>query len=140
MSLLVEARDLRRSFGQTIAVDGVSLRVEAGEAYGLVGPDGAGKTTTLRLLVGALRPDDGRVQVDGHDMARQPDRARAAIGYLAQRFSLYGDLTVAENLRFFAEARGVAGKALATRAEELLAFVGLTGFEERRGGTLSGGL
>jgi ABC-2 type transport system ATP-binding protein len=140
MDVLVEGRDLRRSLGTTRAVDGVSIRVAAGEAYGLVGPDGAGKTTTLRLLVGALSLDAGWVVVDGHDVARQPEQARAAIGYLAQRFSLYADLTVIENLRFFAEARGIAGPAFAKRAEELLAFVGLTGFERRRAEHLSGGM
>jgi ABC-2 type transport system ATP-binding protein len=138
--LLVEAHDMRRSFGETRAVDGVSLRVAGGEAYGLVGPDGAGKTTTLRLLVGALRADGGSILVDGHDVTRRPELARQAIGYLAQRFSLYADLTVAENLRFFGEARGIAGARLATRAEELLAFVGLTGFEGRRAEHLSGGM
>lgn len=140
MGVLVEGRGLRRSFGTTVAVDGVSIEVAAGEAYGLVGPDGAGKTTTLRLLVGALRPDAGRVVVDGHDLAGQPEQARAAIGYLAQRFSLYADLTVIENLRFFAESRGIAGPAFAERAEELLAFVGLSGFEQRRAEHLSGGM
>ncbi len=80
----------------------MDLAVRAGEAYGLVGPDGAGKTTTLRLLVGALRPDAGSVTIAGVDLAARPDAARASIGYLAQRFSLYGDLTVLENLRFFA--------------------------------------
>jgi ABC-2 type transport system ATP-binding protein len=138
--VLVEARELHRAFGQTRAVDGLSLRVAAGEAYGLVGPDGAGKTTTLRLLVGALRADAGSIQVNGYDVGRQTEQARAAIGYLAQRFSLYADLTVAENLRFFAEARSITGQAFARRAKELLAFVGLTGFETRRAEHLSGGM
>ena len=140
MTALIEARELCKSFGATRAVDGVSLRVDAGEAYGLVGPDGAGKTTILRLLVGALAPDAGTVEVAGHDMARQTEQARSRIGYLAQRFSLYADLTVAENLRFFGEARGVTGPRFARRAEELLAFVGLTGFEGRRAEHLSGGM
>src|SRR5918996_4039271 len=129
--LLVEAHDMRRSFGETRAVDGVSLHVRAGEAYGLVGPDGAGKTTTLRLLVGALSADAGSVEIGGRDMARQTERAREQIGYLAQRFSLYGDLTVPENLLFFGRARGVSARRLAERSAELLAFVGLTGFEDR---------
>jgi ABC-2 type transport system ATP-binding protein len=137
---LVAARDLYRAFGDTRAVDGVSLLVRASEAYGLVGPDGAGKTTTLRLLVGALSADAGSVEIGGRDMARQTERAREQIGYLAQRFSLYGDLTVAENLRFFGRARGVSGARLAERASELLAFVGLTGFEDRRAEYLSGGM
>ena len=140
MEPLVDASDLGKAFGDTHAVDGVSLRVAAGEAYGLVGPDGAGKTTTLRLLVGALSPDEGRVEIAGHDMARHTERARAEIGYLAQRFSLYADLTVAENLRFFGQARGIGGERLARRAAELLDFVGLTGFESRRAEHLSGGM
>ncbi len=121
-------------------MDGVDLAVKPGEAYGLVGPDGAGKTTTLRLLVGALRPDAGTVTVGGCDMSVDPDTARSGIGYLAQRFSLYGDLTVAENLRFFAEVRGIRGAPFRARAADLLGFVGLAGFEERRADALSGGM
>ncbi len=140
MSALIEATDLHKSFGHTLAVNGVSLSVRAGEAYGLVGPDGAGKTTTLRLLVGALSLDAGAVRVGGYDVARQTEQARAGVGYLAQRFSLYGDLTVVENLRFFGQVRGVSGTALDRRAAELLKFVGLTGFETRRADQLSGGM
>ena len=140
MPPLIEAHDLRRSFGSTRAVDGVSLVVEPGEAYGLVGPDGAGKTTTLRLLVGASRLDGGSVTVAGHDLATETEAARASIGYLAQRFSLYGDLTVVENLHFFAEVRGITGPAFERRSQELLAFVGLVGFEGRRAEHLSGGM
>jgi ABC-2 type transport system ATP-binding protein len=140
MSVLVEARDLRRSFGATHAVDGVSLTLNQGEAYGLVGPDGAGKTTTLRLLVGALTPDSGSVTVLGHDVARQAEQARAGIGYLAQRFSLYGDLTVIENLTFFGQVRGMPASRLSERASQLLDFVGLKGTESRRADALSGGM
>ena len=140
MSSVVEADGLHKSFGQVHAVDGVSLHVQAGEAYGLVGPDGAGKTTTLRLIVGALHADVGEVRVLGHDLAREPEQARAEIGYLAQRFSLYGDLTVIENLRFFAQVRGMAGEHLAARARQLLGFVGLEGTERRRADALSGGM
>jgi ABC-2 type transport system ATP-binding protein len=139
-SALVVARDLFRSFGEVRAVDGVTLEVRPGEAYGLVGPDGAGKTTTLRLLVGALRQDRGTVAVAGLDMAVHPDDARARIGYLAQRFSLYGDLTVWENLRFFADVRDIRGDAFRARAAELLGFVGLAGLEARRADALSGGM
>jgi ABC-2 type transport system ATP-binding protein len=118
----------------------VSLQVQAGEAYGLVGPDGAGKTTVLRLLVGALKANSGSVHIGGHDMRRQAEQARASLGYLAQRFSLYGDLTVQENLEFFGQVRDVRRKDLGRRAAELLAFVGLTGFEARRAERLSGGM
>jgi len=140
MSDLITAVELYKSFGHTRAVDGVSLTVRAGEAYGLVGPDGAGKTTTLRLLVGALKPDKGTVRVGGFDVQTQTEQARAGLGYLAQRFSLYSDLTVIENLRFFGEVRGVTGAALKKRAMELLRFVGLNGFEDRRAEQLSGGM
>jgi ABC-2 type transport system ATP-binding protein len=140
MAPMIDARDLRKTFGPTRAVDGVSLAVQAGEAYGLVGPDGAGKTTTLRLLVGASRLDAGSIEVAGYDMARETEAARARIGYLAQRFSLYGDLTVAENLRFFGEVRGLTGPTIERRAQELLPFVGLVGFEDRRAEHLSGGM
>jgi ABC-2 type transport system ATP-binding protein len=138
--VLVEARGLRRSFAEVRAVDDVNLSVRAGEAYGLVGPDGAGKTTTLRLLVGALLPDEGSILVAGHELAREPEEARSRIGYLAQRFSLYGDLTVIENLRFFAEVRGIRGAAFMARAAELLMFVGLDGFQDRQADQLSGGM
>jgi ABC-2 type transport system ATP-binding protein len=140
MPALIEANDLHKSFGATRAVDGVSLRVNAGEAFGLVGPDGAGKTTTLRLLVGALTFSTGAAQVAGYDLHTQAEQARAHLGYLAQRFSLYGDLTVLENLQFFGRLRGVTQTALAQRSVELLKFVGLKGFEQRRADQLSGGM
>ena len=140
MPALIEASDLRKSFGENRAVAGVSLSVGAGQAYGLVGPDGAGKTTTMRLLVGALTSEGGSVVIDGHDLAHNPERARAAVGYLPQRFSLYSDLTVLENLRFFGEVREIRGKELAARSAELLGFVGLNGFEGRLSGVLSGGM
>src|SRR5580765_6621368 len=101
MAPLIEAIGLHKHFGMAHAVDGIDLRVEAGEAYGLVGPDGAGKTTTMRLLVGALTSETGTIRIGGHDLRATPEAARANVGYLAQRFSLYGDLTVFENLRFF---------------------------------------
>ena len=107
MDKLIVAERLYRSFGVHPAVAGVSLRVAPGEIYGLVGPDGAGKTTLVRLLCGALRPDAGAVVLAGFDMLRQAERGRERLGYLAQRFSPYEDLTVAENLRFFAEVRGL---------------------------------
>ncbi len=140
MAVLIEAHNLRKSFGQTPAVAGVSLNVSGGEAYGLVGPDGAGKTTTLRLLVGALSADEGTARIGGYDIQHQTDLARTRLGYLAQRFSLYGDLTVLENLRFFGQVRRLSGPALHNRAAELLGFVGLLGVENRRAEQLSGGM
>lgn len=137
---LLEAVGLRKTYGSVKAVDDLSVTVEPGEAYGLVGPDGAGKTTALRLMVGALSLDGGQVCILGHDLARQAEKARACVGYLPQRFSLYGDLTVYENLVFFGSVRGVDSKTAGSRAQELLGFVGLAGFERRRAGALSGGM
>lgn len=140
MSILVEAQDLTKSFGKTRAVQGVSLTVAAGEAYGLVGPDGAGKTTAIRLLIGALTPDAGSVSLCGTSLAANPDKARSTVGYLAQRFALYTDLTVQENLAFFGSVRGMPSSAVQRRTTELLGFVGLAGFENRLAGQLSGGM
>jgi ABC-2 type transport system ATP-binding protein len=137
---VLEAHDLRKSYGQTRAVDGVSLVVESGQAYGLVGPDGAGKTTTMRLLVGALHSQGGEVRIMGQNLRDHGGAALAQVGYLAQRFSLYGELTVAENLSFFASARSFPGAEIAQRSAELLGFVGLNGFEGRRAEQLSGGM
>ncbi len=140
MPLLIEAEGLTRSFGERRAVDGMSLSVSGGEIYGLLGPDGAGKTTTIRLLCGALAPDLGDIRLAGFDLATHTEQARAQIGYLAQRFSLYGDLTVRENLHFFAEVRGLPRSEWEARAEEILAFVGLDDFADRRAEALSGGM
>ena len=137
---LIDAWELRKSFGPTRAVDSVSLRVAAGEIYGLVGPDGSGKTTVMRLLCGALTLDDGDAEIGGYDIRRQVERAREQIGYVAQRFSLYEELTVQENLRFFAEVRGLQPAQWAPRSQEILAFVGLEPFRDRRAGQLSGGM
>lgn len=137
---LIEAVHLRKHFGMTVAVDDLSLTVESGQIYGLVGSDGAGKTTTLRLLVGALKPDAGTATVCGYSLQRQGEQARSHIGYLSQRFSLYEDLTVLENIRFFAEVRGLTQAEWLPRCLELLDFVGLAAFKERRAGQLSGGM
>ncbi len=137
---MIEARQVVKCFGETHAVDGVTLSVNAGEIYGLVGSDGAGKTTTIRLLVGALKPDAGACLVAGHDLATQTEAARAQIGYLSQRFSLYEDLTVLENIRFFAEVRGIRPQDWLPQCLQILEFVGLAGFKDRRAGQLSGGM
>jgi drug efflux transport system ATP-binding protein len=137
---MIEARQLRKSYSGRPAVDGVDLSVGAREIYGLVGPDGAGKTTTMRLLVGALKPESGDVSVAGHDVATSPESARAQIGYLSQHFSLYDDLTVLENIRFFAEVRGMHREVWLPRCMEILEFVGLSEFRDRRAGHLSGGM
>lgn len=140
MNALIETRDVRRSFGEHAAVAGVDLEIEGGELYGLLGPDGAGKTTMIRLLCGALIADSGSILLAGYDIDKETDQARAQIGYLAQRFSLYGDLTVRENLHFFAQVRGLPRSAWEERANEILAFVGLEEFAGRRADALSGGM
>ena len=137
---LIQAHGLHKSFGENHAVRDVSLQVKVGEIYGLVGPDGAGKTTTHRKLVGALRVDAGEIEVCGYDVTRQVEKARAQFGYLSQRFSLYEDLTVLENIRFFAEVRGLSTKEWLPRSMEILEFVGLANFTDRRAGQLSGGM
>ncbi len=140
MTYLIDATDLHKSFGVVPAVDGVTLQISPGEIYGLVGSDGAGKTTTMRLIVGALRVDSGHALVAGYDIDAQTEDARAHVGYLSQRFSMYEDLTVLENIRFFAEVRGLRSKEWLPRCMEILGFVGLAEFRDRRAGQLSGGM
>ncbi len=140
MAYLVDATDLHKSFGDVRAVDGVTLKIQPGEIYGLVGSDGAGKTTTMRLLVGALKADSGQCAVAAYDIDKQTEEARAQLGYLSQRFSLYEDLTVLENIRFFAEVRGLKPNEWLPRCMDILEFVGLAGFKDRRAGQLSGGM
>lgn len=137
---MINCHDLAKKFGQVTAVDHLELAVNAGEIYGLVGPDGAGKTTTLRLLCGALKPDKGRIQIGSFELLKHMEAAREIIGYLPQRFSLYEDLTVLENIRFFAEVRGIPSKEWLPRCLNILEFVGLVGFRERLAGQLSGGM
>lgn len=137
---LIQAQGLHKYFGDNHAVDDVSMQVAAGEIYGLVGSDGAGKTTTLRLLVGALQTDAGEIEVGGYDVHKQVEQVRSQIGYLSQRFSLYEDLTVLENIRFFAEVRGLSSKEWLPRSMDILEFVGLAEFKDRRAGQLSGGM
>jgi ABC-2 type transport system ATP-binding protein len=122
------------------AVDDVSLSVSAGQIYGLVGPDGAGKTTTLRLIFGAYKPDGGTITIGGFSLTQRPEEARAMVGYLSQRFSLYEDLTVIENVRFLAEVRGMSEDEWLPRARQDLSFVGLDTFENRLAKQLSGGM
>ncbi len=137
---LIETHGLSKSFKQVEAVRGLDLVVQPGELFGLIGPDGAGKTTTLRLLAGLLEPSGGRATVAGYDLANQSEAIKPLIGYMAQEFSLYGELTVAENLRFFAELYQLDRAQLRKRTERLLEFAGLTDFQDRRGQHLSGGM
>ena len=137
---LLETQDLVKTFGEARAVDGLNLQVRPGEMVGLVGPDGAGKTTTMRLLCGALQPNSGLIRVAGYEIPAQVEKAREQIGYLAQRFSLYGDLTVKENLDFFGEVFEVPDEERKERSEELLRFAGLSEFADRPAAALSGGM
>ena len=137
---LISAVDVSKSFGHTRAVREINLQVQAGEIYGLVGPDGAGKTTFLRLLCGVLHPDAGEIHLGKYNVITQADQAREMIGYLAQHFALYEELTVLENLRFFAEVRGLSSTEWEPRSQEILEFVGLSDFSQRRAGQLSGGM
>jgi ABC-2 type transport system ATP-binding protein len=137
---MIQVSNLVKRFGPLYAVNHLNLFISAGEIYGLVGPDGAGKTTTLRLLCGALQPDSGEMEISGYDVLTQTEQARAQIGYLPQRFSLYGELTVLENLRFFAEVRGLKSEDWKPRCLQILEFVGLADYSERWAGKLSGGM
>jgi ABC-2 type transport system ATP-binding protein len=140
MDALIDARNLTKTFKLVEAVRNLTLQVSEGQIYGLVGPDGAGKTTTLRMLCGAYLPTSGEVRIGGYLMSKQPEMGRAQIGYLPQRFSLYEELTVMENLRFFAEVRGLPSRMWVPRSMEILTFVGLDPFADRMAGQLSGGM
>jgi len=137
---IIIARGLTRDFRKTRAVDGLDLSIAPSELFGLIGPDGAGKTTTLRLLAGLLNISGGKATVLGRDLGSQAEDIKPHIGYMAQQFSLYAELSVQENLRLFAELFDVPPKELAGRAEHLLAFAGLTEFKARRAAHLSGGM
>jgi ABC-2 type transport system ATP-binding protein len=134
------AKNLRRSFGEVVAVAGLDLEVQEGEIFGLVGPDGAGKTTTIRMLTGILPPSAGSAEVAGYDVARNPEGLKEHIGYMSQRFGLYPDLTVIENIDFYADIYGVPSVERAVRTERLLGFSNLTPFKHRQAGNLSGGM
>ncbi len=138
--LLIEVNNLSKRFDDTAAVNGLNLQVRAGEMVGLVGPDGAGKTTAMRLLCGALRPTSGTMRVAGFELPGQVEKAREHLGYLAQRFSLYGDLTVRENLDFFGEVFDMDQAEREQRSKDLLRFAGLEEFANRPAAALSGGM
>lgn len=134
----IEIHNLSKSFAAIKAVDSITLNVQQGEMFGIVGPDGAGKTTLIRMLCGILAPTAGTAHILGHDILREPDAVKKEIGYLSQRFSLYGDLSIDENIEFFAEINKVFD--FKQRREELLEFTRLTPFRERLAEKLSGGM
>lgn len=135
---IIEIKSLTKKFGDITAVNDVSLEINKGEMFALVGPDGAGKTTIIRMLCGIAKPTTGTLSVLGFDVQKQPDEVRKRIGYLSQKFSLYGDLTVDENIEFFAEIHGV--RNYKARRDELLEFTRLTAFRTRLAEKLSGGM
>src|SRR5215472_17277703 len=138
-ALAVEIHDLVKAFGSFVAVDHVSLEVAKGEIFGFLGPNGAGKSTTIRMLCGLLTPSSGRARVSGLDVATQPEEIRARIGYMSQKFSLYDDLTVEENIDFFSGMYGVPRALRSARKNHVLEMANLA---ERRGAltrTISGG-
>jgi ABC-2 type transport system ATP-binding protein len=139
-TVAIEAHKLTRDFKKTRALDSLNLSIARGELFGLVGPDGAGKTTLLRLFAGLLEISDGEASVLGLDLKTHSEEIKAHIGYMAQQFSLYAELSVVENLRFFAELFDVSGRELSERAGRLLDFAGLTEFKNRRAAQLSGGM
>src|SRR5262245_61538524 len=108
--MFICSTNLTRRFGNLTAVDNLNLEIARGEVFGLVGPDGAGKTTTLRMMCGLLDPKEGHVSVAGYDVVKDPDAVKDRIGYMAQKFGLYGDLTVQENMQFYSDLFGVNGK------------------------------
>jgi ABC-2 type transport system ATP-binding protein len=136
----IKADGLTKSFPGVRAVEALSFDVRAGEIFGLVGPDGAGKTTTLRMLAGIMPPDAGKATVAGFDVVRDPEGAKHALSYMPQRFGLYDDLTVDENIRFYADLFGVKRAEREERSTELLKAAGMSEFRKRLAGKLSGGM
>lgn len=136
----IEAVALTKSFDSLAAVDQLNLTVEEGEIFGLVGPDGAGKTTTMRLLTSIMEPTSGEAWVAGHNVVREAEAVKEEIGYMSQRFGLYPDLTVMENLEFYADIYGVPKEGRGQKIERLLSFSNMTPFKKRQAGRLSGGM
>jgi ABC-2 type transport system ATP-binding protein len=140
MSVVIHAENLTRRFGELTAVDQLNLDVQEGEIFGLVGPDGAGKTTTMRLLCGLMDPTDGRAVVAGHDVTLELDQMKDQIGYMAQRFGLYTDLTVGENMAFYSDLFGITGREREELSARLLRMTRMEPFTKRQAGKLSGGM
>ena len=138
MNEIIKINSLKKSYGDIKAVKNISLEINESEMFGLVGPDGAGKTTTIRILCGLLKPDSGRVELLGCDLRKNKKEIQNQIGYLSQKFSLYGDLSIDENIEFFAEIHNV--KDFKARRDELLSFTRLTPFRDRLAEKLSGGM
>ncbi len=136
----IKTSNLTRSFNGVVAVDSLNIEISKGELFGLVGPDGAGKTTTMRLLAAIMDPTSGEAWVAGHSILTEGERIKEKIGYMSQRFGLYEDLTVMENILFYADLYEVPKQERPSRIERLLGFSNLTPFQERLAGKLSGGM
>lgn len=139
-SVAIKTSNLIKTFGDNIAVDNLNLEIKKGELFGLVGPDGAGKTTTMRLLTAIMEPTSGEAWVAGRSIIKEGERIKENIGYMSQRFGLYEDLTVMENILFYADLYDVPEKERPARIERLLGFSNLTSFKSRLAGKLSGGM
>ena len=137
---IIRVENLTRRFGKMTALDGLNLEIARGEVFGLLGPDGAGKTTTLRLLSGLMDPSEGRAWVAGHDVVRETEAVKDRIGYMAQRFGLYADLTVEENMRFYADLFGLEPAEFEPLMARLLKMTRMEPFRAREAGRLSGGM
>ncbi|MFY9555793.1 MAG: ABC transporter ATP-binding protein, partial [Blastocatellia bacterium] len=139
MPAAIEINGLTKRFGEVTAVDGVSLSVEAGEIFGFLGPNGSGKSTLIRMLCGLISPTAGSARVSGFDIITEIDEIRQTIGYMSQQFSLYQDLTVWENVNFYAHVYGLKGEQLQRRRTEVIELTHIGPFRDRRAGALSGG-
>jgi drug efflux transport system ATP-binding protein len=137
---VIVVENLTKSFGSRVAVDSLNLTIGQGQIFGLLGPNGSGKTTLIRMLCGLLTPTSGRATVGGYDVAREPEQIKRSIGYVSQKFSLYPDLTVRENLNFFGDVYQVPANVAESRKKDLLRLCGLEGREQQASGNLSGGL
>lgn len=137
---MIKANTLTKNFGSVTAVNKLTIEVREGEIFGLVGPDGAGKTTTMRLLTGILEPTSGDAWVGGHHIVKDSEKLKENIAYMSQRFGLYGDLTVIENMNFYADIYRVPQKERGETIKRLLSFSNLTPFKGRLAGNLSGGM
>lgn len=136
--LAVEVNQLTRKFGTFTAVDQISFQIPQGQIFGLLGPNGAGKTTTIRMLCGILSPTSGSASILGYNVAKDSEDIKKRIGYMSQKFALYNDLTVLENLEFYASIYSLTGNRLKTRSIEMVEMAGLVGHEKQRAGSLSG--
>ena len=139
MSVAIEINGLTKKFGEVTAVDGLSFSVESGEIFGFLGPNGSGKSTLIKLLCGLISPTAGSARVAGFDVLRQTDNVRQTIGYMSQQFSLYQDLTVWENVNFYAHVYGLKGEKLHRRRDAVIELTHIGPFRDRRAGQLSGG-